>query len=81
MNREVNYAFLHQTIFVPGAGNLTATLEPNRLTGVKMLYTSDGLLVEYKGVSFVVPLANVACAVFSETGQISLLSTSPPKSK
>lgn len=74
MIKPVKYAQLHQVIFVPGAGNLTSVLEPGRLTGVQMLYTSEGLVVEYKGVSFVVPLANVACAVFSEGGQIGLIS-------
>lgn len=70
MNREVKYAQLHQTIFAPGLGNIKGTLEPDNLRGIKMWYTPEGLLVEYKGVSCVVPLANIACAVFVEPTKI-----------
>ncbi len=66
MNKSVKHAQLHQTIFVPGCGNLTATLSPTKMTGLKMLYTPDGLVVDYNSVTFVVPLANVACAVLAE---------------
>ena len=69
MNRPIKYLNMHQAPFVPAVGNLKNTFEPTNMTGLKMLYTSDGVIVDYKGVSFVIPLANVVTAVFSEPNQ------------
>ncbi len=67
----VSRACLHQAIQLPNGGDTTASLYSSLTkgigkgtgrSGVNMKYNSDGLFCEYKGVSFVVPLANVIVA-------------------
>ncbi len=66
MPRKVRFVKLHQGIFVPGTGSLSDTLEPSRHSGIVMFYTTEGVEITYKNINFIVPLANVACAVFDE---------------
>ena len=66
MGKVITYAKLQQPIFVAGTGNLSDTLDPAKHLGIKMVLTDEGLLVDHKGISFVVPIPNVAVAVFSE---------------
>jgi len=63
--RQVDYARLHQAFFCPETGNLEATLSTNKYTGMTMFWTSEGLEVHYKGVHFIVPLANIQGCKFA----------------
>lgn len=63
---SVARAVLHQAVPMP-QGDTTTSLYSSTggsgvgkgRGGVKMTYTNDGLFCEYKGHSFVIPLANV----------------------
>lgn len=70
MNRIVICAALHEVPFVLGLGQLKSTLSVSTYTGMKMLWASDGMYVDYNNVSFVVPHANVKVATFAEPGVV-----------
>ncbi len=70
MNRRVKHVQTHQVIFVgQGLGQLKATLSTEGNPGLEMSYTTDGIACEWKGVSFMIPLANVVVAVFCEAAR------------
>lgn len=75
--REVKYVQLHTSAYVPNAGNLSPTLEWNNKTGIRMFYSADGVLVSYKNVEFIIPLANVVSAVFASEAEIASRGTKP----
>lgn len=70
MNKVVKYASVHQDIFLPGVGSLGRTLT-NDITGktrdLKMTLVEEGLLLDIKGVSAVIPLPNIVVMVLAET--------------
>lgn len=66
MRRPVKYLKMHTQPHVPGIGQFTNTFDTNTVhKGMTILYTDAGAIVAFKGVDFVVPLANIANAVFS----------------
>ena len=68
MNKKVKTAKLHSPVFVPGAGNLSDRLDTASQQGLLMVLTSDGIVADYKGFSFVVPSANIVNTVMVEAG-------------
>lgn len=62
--RAVKYVKLHSTVFLPGVGDLTATLPPTTKNYQLELSTcSEGIFIKRGEVEAVVPWANVQCAV------------------
>lgn len=59
----IRLAFLHQAVSVLGCINTERTLSNDKVPGIKMTYTQDGLFVEAKGARCIIPLANVCVAV------------------
>ncbi len=66
---NVTRALLHQGIEIPFGGGSTTSLYAETSSGVgrgrggfKMKYNKDGLFCEYKGLAFIIPLANVVQA-------------------
>jgi hypothetical protein len=55
----VKTAFLHQAFQCPGLPS-ERSLNQNKLPGVEMKWSSDGLLIKYKGRKVTIPAANVA---------------------
>lgn len=70
MNRWVRILQCHEVPFSPGVGNLKNVLQDSEQRGILMRYTDSGVLVDYKGVSFIIPLANVKCATFAEPSDL-----------
>lgn len=64
-NRNVSVLYCHQVPFVPAIGQLKNTLNADGdHKGMEMTYTPEGVVCSYKGQHFIIPLANVANAVF-----------------
>lgn len=64
MNKLVRHVQLHAVPFVEGCGQLKSTFSSQNYVGMKMVWTPDGVLVDYKNISFVIPLANIIAATF-----------------
>lgn len=56
---EVKYAYLHQAITWPGVCGSEKTISDNRVKGIKMFATANGLLLLHKGKKCLVPHTNV----------------------
>lgn len=66
MQLKVKYVKLHTPYFDVGCGNLGDTLgDPNKHKHMDITWTPDGLFVEFKGVTFGVPLT--ACVGYTFT--------------
>ena len=62
----VKLAFLHQAISVMGIINTERTLSKDKVPGIEMNWTPEGLLIAARGMRCIVPAANVAVAVLAE---------------
>lgn len=76
MNKKVTYARFHQSVYVPGLGELGTVLPPQHKTldNVTMTSTDHGLHVtsglKGRGVEFLIPSANIVIMVLApETTQ------------
>jgi hypothetical protein len=63
---KVSRTILHASFPVPLAGETESMYEKTSIgvgksavSGVTMMYTPEGLFCEYKGLAFIIPLANV----------------------
>ena len=69
MNRPVKHVQMHAVPFVEGAGQLKTTLSLTNYSGMKMMWTSDGVVVDYPVkntlISFIIPPGNIIVATFS----------------
>lgn len=90
MNRAVKHVQLHAVPFVEGCGQLKSILSVSNYPGMKMSWTAEGVIVDYKTFSFILPLANIIVATFTEPTaerhsapkplEITLLKQNSPKS-
>lgn len=62
--RTVLYALFHQSIFIPRIGHLGNSLPSvnKTLPDLKMFHTPEGVRLEIKGRTFVLPWPNVVTA-------------------
>ncbi len=63
---DVELAFLHQSILVPGVIGNEKTLSTTKIKELKLTWTTHGLLINRKGKTALVPAANVACAILRQ---------------
>lgn len=61
---RVKYAYLHQSLTWPSVGGSEKTLSAQRIPGLEIFWTTEGLLLQCKGQKCFVPAANVINAVF-----------------
>lgn len=68
VNGEVKYAKLHTPIFIPGLGNVKETLTASAQSmDLKMYLYDNVMLVQSKGITAAIPLAQIQNVVFSGT--------------
>lgn len=63
---DIKLAFLHQSILVPGIIGNEKTLSLAKMPDLKMTWTNQGLMINRKGKTAIVPHANVACAILAD---------------
>jgi hypothetical protein len=68
--QKVKTVAVHQVVHVPGVGQLKNTLAKSDLIGSDMTTTPEGVLVSYKGQSFVIPWGNISVAVFEKAPEL-----------
>lgn len=68
MNRKLKFVQTHTVLFIPNLGQFKTSLTPDskEFPGMSLEYSADGIVGKYKGVSFIIPLANVVCAIFAD---------------
>lgn len=59
----VKTAFLHQALTWPGVAGAEKTISEAKIKGVKIYWAPQGLILECKGQTCIVPHANVANAI------------------
>ena len=72
---KVTHLQLTTALFVPGANKSTSgiqlsrTITPEHYPGIEMSLTSLGVNCHFKSVHFIIPIANVQCAIIDDSGE------------
>lgn len=69
--RKVKTAGLHDTLQIPGIGDMGKTINTNdaqyKFRDVQMVYTPEGVEITVKGQQVLVPVTNFRYLLFAET--------------